>query len=57
MLDDVADQREPRLLSDEVDEFPWCRVVTVPKSIVHIPVFNRGCQSSLLQSKLLSISD
>jgi hypothetical protein len=33
-------EREPRLLSDEVYEFAWCRVLTVPKAIVHIRVFN-----------------
>ena len=48
VLEDVVDQREPPLLGDEVDKFPWCRVLTVPKAIVHIRVFNRVRQSSLL---------
>jgi len=53
MLEDVVDESKPRLLSDEVDEFLWYRVVTVTQAIVQIQVFNRIHQCSLFWSKLL----
>ena len=42
MLEDVVDQREPRLLGNEVDELVGCRVVADTPTSVHNDVFNRA---------------
>jgi len=46
VLEDVVNQRELRLLSNEVDEFPWCRPGTT-KAVIHSSVFDRIHLSSL----------
>jgi hypothetical protein len=40
--ENIADERKPRLLCDEVDKFPWCRLGTVAQTSVHTGVFDRG---------------
>jgi len=47
VLKDVVDQREPRLLGDEVDEFAWCCIVIIAQTGAHSCVFDREWQSSL----------
>jgi hypothetical protein len=42
MLEDIVDQREPRLLGNKVDEFAGCRVVADTRTSVHNDVFNRA---------------
>ena len=42
VLEDVVEQRDPRLLGDEVDDFSWCRVVTDTRTSLHNYVFDRA---------------